>query len=185
MPVLHANKSSVNELSKLLDTHENNKDMHFFVFIFMDGCGHCEHTKPEWKKLEGSKHSSNPSVMIVDLNEQLLNELGKSTLDEKSMRGYPTLRYINNGKHEDYEKAKGLKKKDRSSESFEEWIESKLTKSPSSSQKGGSTRKRRTTKKYRGGKWSMKYKRSINCRRPKGFSQRQHCKYGRKKMRKN
>lgn len=31
-----------------------------------------------------------------------------------------------------------------------------------------------------GGKWSKKYKRSINCRRPKGFSQRQHCKYGRK-----
>jgi vacuolar-type H+-ATPase subunit E/Vma4 len=27
-----------------------------------------------------------------------------------------------------------------------------------------------------GKKWSMKYKKSINCRRPKGFSQRQHCK---------
>ncbi len=35
--------------------------------------------------------------------------------------------------------------------------------------------------KYKkGGKWSMKYKKSINCRRPKGFSQKQHCKYGRK-----
>jgi hypothetical protein len=30
-----------------------------------------------------------------------------------------------------------------------------------------------------GRKWSKKYKKSINCRRPKGFSQRQHCKYGR------
>jgi hypothetical protein len=30
-------------------------------------------------------------------------------------------------------------------------------------------------------RWSMKYKRSINCRRPRGFSQRQHCKYGRRK----
>ena len=29
-------------------------------------------------------------------------------------------------------------------------------------------------------KWSMKYKKSINCSRPKGFSQKQHCKYGRK-----
>ena len=29
-------------------------------------------------------------------------------------------------------------------------------------------------------KWAMKYKRSINCRRPRGFSQRQHCKYGRR-----
>jgi len=27
----------------------------------------------------------------------------------------------------------------------------------------------------------MKYKRSIDCSKPKGFSQRQHCKYGRTK----
>ena len=31
-------------------------------------------------------------------------------------------------------------------------------------------------------RWSLKYKRSINCRSPKGFSQKQYCKYGRKKM---
>jgi len=31
-----------------------------------------------------------------------------------------------------------------------------------------------------GGRWSLKYKKSINCNRPKGFSQKQHCKYGRK-----
>jgi hypothetical protein len=35
-------------------------------------------------------------------------------------------------------------------------------------------------KKKMGGKWSMKYKKSINCNHPKGFSQKQHCKYGRK-----
>ena len=48
--------------------------------------------------------------------------------------------------------------------------------------------KRKTSKKYktRGGKtrgvkkWSLKYKRSINCRRPRGFSQKQYCTYGRK-----
>ena len=30
--------------------------------------------------------------------------------------------------------------------------------------------------KIGGGKWSLKYKRSINCNRPKGFSQKQYCK---------
>ena len=35
------------------------------------------------------------------------------------------------------------------------------------------------TKKNNRRKWSMKYKKSINCNRPKGFSQKQHCKYGR------
>ena len=38
-------------------------------------------------------------------------------------------------------------------------------------------------KKKVGGKWTLKYKKSINCRRPKGFSQKQHCKYGRKQTR--
>ena len=43
---------------------------------------------------------------------------------------------------------------------------------------------RKNTKKLNKGKrrkWSRKYKNSINCRRPKGFSQKQHCKYGRNK----
>ena len=41
----------------------------------------------------------------------------------------------------------------------------------------GGTRRRSRSPRH---KWSLKYKRSINCKHPKGFSQRQHCKYGRK-----
>ena len=40
--------------------------------------------------------------------------------------------------------------------------------------------KHKKPKRHRGGKWSMKYKKSIDCNKPKGFSQKQHCKYGRK-----
>ena len=40
---------------------------------------------------------------------------------------------------------------------------------------------KRTMKKR---KWSIKYKKSINCNHPKGFSQTQHCKYGRKTYKK-
>jgi len=36
------------------------------------------------------------------------------------------------------------------------------------------------TKKKKRRKWSKKYKKSINCKRPKGFSQKQYCKYGRR-----
>ena len=39
------------------------------------------------------------------------------------------------------------------------------------------------TKTKKGGKWSAKYKRSIDCKRPRGFSQRQYCTYGRGKGR--
>jgi hypothetical protein len=34
--------------------------------------------------------------------------------------------------------------------------------------------------KIKARKWSKKYKDSINCNHPKGFSQKQHCTYGRK-----
>ena len=37
---------------------------------------------------------------------------------------------------------------------------------------------------YTGGKWSKKYKKSIDCKNPKGFSQKQHCKYGKNKTQK-
>ena len=40
-------------------------------------------------------------------------------------------------------------------------------------------------KTQKGGKWSKKYKKSIDCNNPKGFSQRQHCKYGRKTRKKH
>ena len=43
------------------------------------------------------------------------------------------------------------------------------------------TKRKQMTKR----KWSRKYKQSINCSRPKGFSQKQYCKYGRKKTRKH
>ncbi len=33
----------------------------------------------------------------------------------------------------------------------------------------------------KGRKWSKTYKKSIHCNRPKGFSQKQYCKYGRNK----
>jgi len=38
--------------------------------------------------------------------------------------------------------------------------------------------KRQRKSKKRGGAWTAKYKKSINCRRPRGFSQKQYCKYG-------
>ena len=51
-------------------------------------------------------------------------------------------------------------------------------------QQGGSRNKKKTRKKRgRGKKWTRKYKKSINCNNPKGFSQKQYCKYGRRKTR--
>jgi hypothetical protein len=44
--------------------------------------------------------------------------------------------------------------------------------------RGNRQRKSRGKRGKRGGAWTAKYKKSINCRRPRGFSQKQYCKYG-------
>jgi hypothetical protein len=99
----------------------------------------------------------------------------------KEPMGFPTLRYICNGV-EDYEDCP-MEIKDRSAESFADWIKIKVSKKGGARDHKVHTTSIRTipTRRRAGGKWSLKYKRSINCRRPRGFSQKQHCKYGRKK----
>lgn len=48
---------------------------------------------------------------------------------------------------------------------------------------GGKKNKSKTRKQKRGArKWSLKYKKSIHCNQPHGFSQKQYCKYGRRKF---
>ena len=50
------------------------------------------------------------------------------------------------------------------------------------------TRQQRRQRRQQRRRWSAKYKKSIDCSAPRGFSQRQYCKYGRnnkKTMRKN
>jgi len=102
------------------------------------------------------------------------------------------MRFIADGGNtsENYEDS-NIVKKDRTIDSFIEWIHSKTGQSVNM-QKSNNTHKsnksnkpyknqnNKTHKKQNGGKWSSKYKKSINCNRPKGFSQKQHCKYGRK-----
>ena len=87
------------------------------------------------------------------------------------------MRFItNSGKTvENYEDS-NISNKNRTIDSFVEWIKSKCVKHKISY-------KNKKTRKQRGGKWTTKYKRSINCRKPMGFSQRQYCKYSRKKNR--
>jgi phenylalanyl-tRNA synthetase alpha subunit len=168
----------------------------------MDGCGYCDQTKPEWEKLKNSPYKNSDNIRITDMNEKLLDVVGEPML-KTNIKGFPTLRYINLDKYEDYDDSKDVSKKDRSYESFLEWIDKKTNGKKvkkdkkdkkdkkekkeigkNMAKKKSESKNKKTLKKKNaqvGGKWSRKYKRSINCHRPRGFSQRQHCKYGRRK----
>ena len=157
-----------------------------FLLIYMDGCGPCNSTRPEWSKIKNvmndSKNSKN--IYIVDIDREVIDKV-----KTKSPRGFPTMRYIKGKTEEDFEDST-VQNKDREVDNFIEWIELKTKGQNDSSFKSNikKTRKNRimngSRKNKKGGKWSLKYKRSINCQRPRGFSQRQHCKYGRPKMNK-
>jgi len=146
--------------------------------------------KDEEKRKEKEKQKEE----VLKMRKELLELTGPAPT------GFPNFKVISgNGKKvEEYEG-------NRNVESFKKWIDEKSGREKVESVKykqvgrlmGGSglrgggrlmgggrlrggRRTRKSGKSRKGGKWSKKYKKSINCKRPKGFSQKQYCKYGRK-----
>ena len=209
MHILHIN--SENDASKIDEMIKDGKDV--FIIVYMEGCGPCNATRPEWGKLESAlkeQYSTNDKLVVIDVNKDFISNIKHIG----SIDGFPTMKYIGTyGKTiEPYEES-SIKKKDRSINSFINWIESKINKvistTPTSSVKNVYNRISQTKKhskrhktrhktrhninkrhskrhskrhktRHKGGKWSKKYKLSINCKKPKGFSQKQYCKYSRK-----
>ena len=194
MVYIDINKSNykTGNLVQKLDHYMGNPINKIFILIYMEGCDPCSATRPEWEKLNNvlsKDFLKRDNIIIASIDHQLAHEL--KNLTSPASR-FPTMRFITDrGKTvENYEDS-GIEIKDRTIDSFIEWIKFKtnepnitVSEKPYISEGGKSIRKKRLTrrknKNKRGGKWSLKYKRSINCRKPRGFSQKQHCKYGRK-----
>ena len=164
--------SSKRRLQKL-DDLMGNKNNKVFILIFMEGCRPCGATRPEWKKLENvlpKDFLKRDDIVIASVDTELADGLKNLATKASS---FPTMRFMTDGgkKVENYEDS-DIEKKDHTIDSFVEWIKLKTN----SKMTGGKTKKVRKARK-----WSSKYKRTINCRRPRGFSQKQYCKYGRRK----
>jgi hypothetical protein len=118
------NASDPNNAKKINDIIKNTK--HVFILVYMVGCGPCNATRPEWKKMcqtIENKYSSNGNVAILDLDSKFMNEV-KGIGD---ISGFPTMKYISNNENkiESYEDS-NIPDKKRSSESFINWIDSKV-----------------------------------------------------------
>jgi thiol-disulfide isomerase/thioredoxin len=172
MHFLHITPEKSQDLTML--NNYIDKGYHVFILIYKNGCPPCEATKPEWFKIEEvlkTKYSNKKDVVVAAVEQSFSDKVnGVGSID-----GFPTIVYIKNGKKQTYEDS-GVKNKDRSKDSFIEWIESKIENAISVNEH--IKFEKELTKAQNGGKkhWSLKYKRSINCRRPKGFSQKQYCK---------
>lgn len=124
------NASDPDSAKKMNDIIKNAK--HVFILVYMVGCGPCNATRPEWKKMCQSlenKYSSNNDVAILDLDSKFMNEV--NSIGE--VQGFPTMKYISDRGNamESFEDS-NIPNKQRSSSSFVDWIESKILPNKSS-----------------------------------------------------
>jgi thiol-disulfide isomerase/thioredoxin len=136
------------------------KGHHAYIFVFMDGCGPCDSTKPNWRKFAKDYKSENANteknIMIVRINKDLFGNL-KGAGGEPG--GFPTLRHISNKNSSEYEKQMG-DKADRSSESFNNWV---------NGQSGGKRRKSKKRKRKTKKTKKNKKKKTLIMQLPSAF----------------
>jgi hypothetical protein len=120
---LHKNGSKKNVVDDMIRGKK-----HVFILIYMEGCGPCNATRPEWSKMTHTlqrQYSKNKDIVIIDINKDLLT----SIKNVGNINGFPTMKYITNKGNtvENYEDSP-IKNKDRSADSFINWVDTKVLK---------------------------------------------------------
>ncbi len=79
-----------------------NDGKHVFALIYMEGCGPCNATRPEWKKIENvlKSNMNDDDFLVVDIDKDVLGKVKNIGSEPK---GFPTIRYINKNKYYDFE----------------------------------------------------------------------------------
>lgn len=162
MPVIHIpNSASEEEISSVNDYLQG--DNPSFVLLYMDGCGPCSETHPQWKKME-NKFSNNQDIGIFDIEMSNLENINHKNLT-KDVVGFPTMRYVKGNVCEDYEKCNGITT-DRSYNSFLDWIDKKQG-NKNVMLMGGAKRKRKSKSKKKSKKKTRKSKKKSKKRSKK------------------
>jgi hypothetical protein len=163
MVFLHINdETKMDELNKLNSYIKDDKK-NIFLLIFMNGCGPCEATKPEWKNIESTlddKLKKDENIVIADLEQSLLKSLKNLP---KQPSGFPTMYYITDGGKtcEDFNSGRDVN-------SFIKWIESNVE----AKQKGGKKHNKKSNKSKKSkSKKSKKSKKSNKSKKSKKRNQ--------------
>ena len=162
---IHKNKNDHKKTIELFNKHMKNPKGKTFILIFMEGCRPCKATRPEWEKLENvldHDFMDKNHIAIADVDMELTKHL--DSVQEPP--GFPTMRFISNNDNqlvvENYEDS-NIASKDRSVDSFIEWIKEKTREPnvtrPEMKQFGGKRRrksKRRSKRTKKNNKKSRK-----------------------------
>tara|TARA_X000000950_G_scaffold241808_1_gene295713 strand:- start:42 stop:542 length:501 start_codon:yes stop_codon:yes gene_type:complete len=154
MVVIYDLKHGSEEIGNFNSLLNNNNNKIAYV-VHKPGCPACNAFIPNWNIFQKNMMKKNISnIIIARINVDVLNLVDLK--DKNTIFGVPHISLQNKNKIIKYNG-------DRTPEDLEKWF-------LKSNMIGGN--KRKTVKR----KWSLKYKRNINCKKPKGFSQKQYCK---------
>jgi len=120
MIIIHATtESDANEINHHV---ESGKDV--FMLIYMEGCGPCNATRPEWKKLESAlnhQYKNNKRLVIASVDSKVVGSLKHAG----DIIGFPTIIYVShNGKKLEPFESSSIKDKQRNVDCFMNWVES-------------------------------------------------------------
>ena len=120
MIIIHADS----ELSAKQVNQYVNDGADVFMLIYMEGCGPCNATRPEWAKLEGAlkhQYKNNDKLVLATINSTIvgsINHIG-------DVNGFPTILYLsNNGSKMEHFEDSSINDKQRNVDCFVNWIES-------------------------------------------------------------
>ena len=140
--VKKSNSNLVNQLDFLINK-PNNK---VFILIYMEGCGPCMVTRPEWEKLKNVLHQNflnRKDIIIVDIDRNVVDNV---KYIKSKPNSFPTIRFItNNGNSvENYEDSDIKEEGKYKIDSFVEWIKLKTGENNiTTSEMGNDNKKRR------------------------------------------
>ena len=99
---INSKDGDVKELNSFIEQGKQ-----IFILFYMEGCGPCNATRPEWKKIENilkKKYNQNQNILIAEVDQALISKI---PLLKKQPSGFPTMFYITNNGNllEDYEES--------------------------------------------------------------------------------
>jgi len=119
---IHINPTNFHKHIKKLNNIIANKKNKLFILYYMEGCGPCNATRPEWNKIKSVTIPNSDNIYVVDIDQTLSSKLNGLT----EPNSFPTMRFVTNGGKivENYEDS-SIEQKDRTIDSFVKWIKSK------------------------------------------------------------
>ena len=92
MRVIHINPENAAKYGQAV------KRMKTFVKIFSPECGHCQHMKADWERLENSAKNMSGNIQLMDIHAAALDKISDKRFN---VSGFPTILLLDkNGKEE-------------------------------------------------------------------------------------